>query len=94
MIPNNVCMFNIYPCTLFVCVYVVYIYFIYIAIDEQVLNHTKTIQSTFKQLHQLLTKREIVLIKKLNDIANEKKSKLDQLSKILNKTTNSSQQVN
>eukprot|EP01084_Bolivina_argentea_P015851 29700_1 len=61
-------------------------------IDVQVTNHTKSIQLTFKEMHKLLDEREAVLIKKLNEIANKKKNKLDNISKTLNEQTNSSQQ--
>eukprot|EP01084_Bolivina_argentea_P039342 72703_1 len=61
-------------------------------IDEEVLNHTKTINSTFKQFHELLNKRELELISKLNKIANEKKNNLEDASKTLNQQSTQSQQ--
>eukprot|EP01084_Bolivina_argentea_P252560 423936_1 len=61
-------------------------------IDEQVANHTKTIKNTFKEFHSELNKREANLIKKLNDIANDKKHKLTDIEKKLNEQTNASQQ--
>eukprot|EP01084_Bolivina_argentea_P277033 472818_1 len=60
-------------------------------IDVEVTNHKKLIELTFKDIHKLLYERETILIKKLNEIANKKKNKLENVSKTLNKQTNSSQ---
>eukprot|EP01084_Bolivina_argentea_P277034 472819_1 len=54
-------------------------------------HNKKLIELTFKDIHKLLYERETILIKKLNEIANKKKNKLENVSKTLNKQTNSSQ---
>ena len=62
-------------------------------IDEQVQQHTMTIQSTFKEFHALLTQRETQLIKTLNVIANKKKQKLQSASNTLTQQCTQSEQV-
>eukprot|EP01084_Bolivina_argentea_P025337 47104_1 len=61
-------------------------------VDNEVLNHTKTITLTFKRFHELLNKREAELIKQLNEIANEKKTKLDNVLQILTQQSSQSEQ--
>ena len=51
------------------------------------------IKSTFKEFHNILNQREISLIKSLNDMANDKKQKLQNAAKILNQQQTQSQQV-
>ena len=70
------------------------IYDKYIEIDEEITNHTKLIQSTFKEFHNELDKREKKLIEKLHTIANNKKNKLKNIEKTLNQQATTSQQVN
>ena len=59
------------PCTIFP------------GIDGQVANHTNKIKSKFKEIHDLLDKRESVLISNLNKIANDKKQELENISNTL-----------
>ena len=56
-------------------------------------NHTKTIKSKFKQLHQSLDKREAILIETLNKIAKEKKAKLGTAANTLKQQQVEAQQV-
>eukprot|EP01084_Bolivina_argentea_P301014 519188_1 len=49
-------------------------------IDEQIDNHTEIIQSTFKEFHELLNKRQTILIDKLKQIGRIQKNKLQNLS--------------
>ena len=65
----------------------------YIEIDEQVSNHTNTIKSKFKEIHESLNERESILIEKLNKIANEKKEKLLNTSKTLKQQQIDAQKV-
>eukprot|EP01084_Bolivina_argentea_P252558 423934_1 len=64
-------------------------------IDEQVANHIKIIEKTFKEFNNELNKRKTELINKLNKCANDKKNKLKNASKKLNQQSNlSKQQIN
>eukprot|EP01083_Nonionella_stella_P235079 826998_1 len=53
-------------------------------IDDEVTHWTKQIESAFFDVNTALNKRKIELIKKLNKIANEHKSKLNNKNKQLN----------
>eukprot|EP01084_Bolivina_argentea_P077946 141431_1 len=61
-------------------------------VNDQVIQHTNTIQSTFKQLHETLNQRQKKLIANLNKFAQDKKNKLENAEKILHQQTAKSQQ--
>eukprot|EP01083_Nonionella_stella_P056820 149433_1 len=53
-------------------------------IDDEVVKRTKEIQSTFKRLASILSKREADLLRQLNEIANAHKEKINARQKRMN----------
>eukprot|EP01084_Bolivina_argentea_P023865 44572_1 len=64
-------------------------------IDEEVINDTNRIKTTFKEIHELLDKRESKLIETLHKMVNKKKQKLQIEKNTLNqKCVQSKQKLN
>ena len=63
--------------------YPAHIHCVYTEIEEQLINHTTTIKSVFKEIHDSLNQKEQLLVKSLNDMANKKREKLLNESNIL-----------